>query len=87
MRFTCTSTRQKYRNVEANPEVAFSIADPEDVFRYLEVRGRVEKIEPDPEGAFFLELSARHAGPFTEPPADSPKRVVFVVRPTAVSCQ
>jgi PPOX class probable F420-dependent enzyme len=42
LRFTHTTKRQKYRNVTANPNVAMSISDPDNPYRYLEVRGVVE---------------------------------------------
>ena len=51
-------------------------------YRYLEVRGVVEEIIPDPTGAFYLELNDRYSGPLTEPPPDKADRVIIVVRPT-----
>ena len=47
LRFAHTTKRQKYRNVQSNPRVAMSISDPDDPYRYLEVRGDIERIEPD----------------------------------------
>lgn len=87
LRFTHTTKRQKYRNVTGHPQVALSIVDPDNPYRYLEVRGNVERIEPDPAGDFYMHLNDRYSGPSTEPPPDHPDRVVFVVRPTAVSKQ
>ncbi|CAN5414388.1 PPOX class F420-dependent oxidoreductase [soil metagenome] len=87
LRFTHTSKRQKYRNVTAHPEVAMSIADPDNPYKFLEVRGVVEEIVPDPTGEFYLRLNDRYDGPLTEPPADAPDRVILVVRPTAFSKQ
>ena len=87
LRFTHTSKRQKYRNIEANPNVAMSIIDPDNPYRYLEVRGVVEEIVPDPTGAFYLELNDRYSGPLTEPPPDKADRVIIVVRPTGYTKQ
>src|SRR4029078_1242288 len=87
LRFTHTTKRQKYRNVTAHPQVAMSIADPENPYNYLEVRGEVERIQPDPEGDFYMHLNDRYSGPFTEPPPDHPDRVVLVVRPTGYTKQ
>jgi PPOX class probable F420-dependent enzyme len=85
IRFSHTNFRQKYRNITANPAVAVAIVDPDDAYRYLEVRGVVERIDPDPTGAFFVELAKRYDAPFgTEPPTDAAERVIFVLRPTAV---
>ncbi|MEU4342298.1 PPOX class F420-dependent oxidoreductase [Nocardia sp. NPDC023852] len=50
--------RQKYRNIQRDPRVSVSILDPDDPYRYLEVRGRVVEIEPDP-GKTFLDQLAR----------------------------
>src|ERR1700761_8410701 len=47
IRLTHTSTRQKFANLSREPRVALSIADPEDQYRFLEVRGTVESIEDD----------------------------------------
>ncbi|MDT5397084.1 MAG: hypothetical protein QOK33_315 [Mycobacterium sp.] len=87
LRFTHTNRRQKYRNVTAHPQVAMSVADPDNPYKYLEVRGDVEQILPDPDGDFYMHLNGRYGGPFTQPPPDHPDRVVIVVRPTAYSKQ
>ncbi|HKS46498.1 MAG TPA: PPOX class F420-dependent oxidoreductase [Amycolatopsis sp.] len=85
IRFTHTNFRRKFRNIRANPAVAVSIIDPENPYRYLEVRGVVERIDPDPTGAFFVELAKRYDAPFgTNAPPDAADRVIFVVRPAAV---
>ncbi|ORA31433.1 PPOX class F420-dependent oxidoreductase [Mycobacterium aquaticum] len=85
LRFTHTTKRQKYRNVTAHPEVAMSIHDPDNPYRYLEVRGVVEEIVPDPTAEFFLKLNDRYSGSLTEVPPDAADRVVLVVRPTLYS--
>ena len=36
--------RQKDKNMERNPAVSLSIMDPDNPYRYLEVRGRVKEI-------------------------------------------
>lgn len=87
LRFTNTTTRRKYRNVTNEPRVAVSINDPDQPYRYLEIRGRVERIEPDPDAAFFAELAGRYSLSLDAPPPDAADRVVFVVRPEAVSYQ
>ncbi len=46
-----TTKRQKYRNVTAHPEVAMSIHDPDNPYRYLEERGVEDEIAPDPTAA------------------------------------
>ena len=87
LRFTHTTTRQKYRNVQAHPQVAMSVVDPDAPARYLEVRGEVEEVAPDPNGSFYLRLADRYGVDMPDPPPDAPDRVVLVVRPTGFSKQ
>jgi PPOX class probable F420-dependent enzyme len=70
LRFAHTTKRQKYRNVQSNPRVAMSISGPDNPYRYLEVRGDVERIEPDRAASFFLRLKDRYSG--DAPPPDAP---------------
>lgn len=84
---TNTTTRYKYRNVVANPAVSLSVNDPDAPYRYLEVRGTVERIDADPTGAFFHELAVRYGLDYEPPVGDAADRVVIVVRPVATSKQ
>jgi PPOX class probable F420-dependent enzyme len=85
--FTNSKNRYKYRNVTANPVVALSVTDPAQPYRYLEVRGVVERIDPDTTGEFFATLAERYQLPMDGPPPDVAHRVVYVIRPTAESHQ
>ncbi|WP_028927824.1 PPOX class F420-dependent oxidoreductase [Pseudonocardia acaciae] len=87
LRFTHTTRRAKLRNIEHNPHVSLSVLDPEKPYRYLQARGVVESITPDPTGAFYVELAHRYGRPDPAPPPDSPDRVVIAVRPFAYSKQ
>jgi PPOX class probable F420-dependent enzyme len=80
IRMTHTKTRQKFRNFAAEPRVALSIADPEDEYRFLEVRGVVEKIEDDDaEASFYKSLQHRYGMDYPIP--DAPVRVIVTIRP------
>ncbi|MFX5602669.1 PPOX class F420-dependent oxidoreductase, partial [Acinetobacter baumannii] len=57
--FTHTTTRQKYRNLQATPSMSFMVFDPDQPYRYIEVRGRLVDEVPDPEGAFYVRLGQR----------------------------
>ena len=48
IRLTHTSARQKFANLSREPRVALSIADPDDQYRFLEVRGTVESMRLTP---------------------------------------
>ncbi|MBS2038397.1 TIGR03618 family F420-dependent PPOX class oxidoreductase [bacterium] len=41
--------RLKDRNMRANPQVALSVVDPKNGYRYLELRGKVVEIEEGPQ--------------------------------------
>lgn len=79
IRFTHTTKRQKYRNLKHNPTMALSVIDPENVFRYLEVAGRLVEVVPDPEGAFYVRLQNRYGNPSQTPPPDRADRVILVM--------
>jgi PPOX class probable F420-dependent enzyme len=84
--FSQTTARQKYRNVQNDPRVALSIVDPENPYRYLEIRGIVERIDPDPDKAFIDSMAKKYMGqdryPWSQP---GDERVVLVVRPEHTS--
>ena len=82
LRLTHTKERHNYRNVRRDPRVALSVADPDDQYRYLQVRGVVEDIEDDPTGGFFQTLQRRYRGAAGEVP-DRAVRVILTIRPTA----
>jgi PPOX class probable F420-dependent enzyme len=82
VKFSQTKTRQKYRNVGRDPRLALSIVDPENPFRYLEVRGEVTKIEGDPDLDFINAMAKKYLGMDKYPnhqPGD--ERVVIFIAP------
>ncbi|MGE5132724.1 MAG: PPOX class F420-dependent oxidoreductase [Gemmatimonadota bacterium] len=83
---TATTRRQKHRNWQAQPAVALSITDPDRPSRYLEVRGRVEQINPDPGGAEFVRLAERYGMP-QGPPPDAADRIAVAIRPEHITTQ
>ena len=87
LRFTTTTDRRKHLNVVQDARVAVSVNDPERPYRYLEVRGVVERGEPDPSGEFFDVLARRYHLPYEAPVGDAPRRVVLVLRPTHATWQ
>lgn len=87
LRFTHTTRRAKLRNIEHNPHVSLSVLDPDQPYRYLQARGTVESITPDPTGAFYVELAHRYGRPNPAPPPDAEDRVIITVRPFAYSKQ
>ena len=82
IRFSQTTTRQKIRNLQRDPRVALSFVDENNPYRYLEIRGTVERIDPDPDYAFINSMAKKYLDqdvyPWTQP---GDERVVVVVRP------
>ena len=85
LRFTHTSKRQKFRNLQHNPSMSLAIMDPADPLRYLEVRGELVEAVPDPTGAFYVRLSSRYGEANPTPPPDSADRVILVMSVRSVS--
>jgi len=81
IRLTHTKNRQKYRNLQHEPRVALSIADPDDQLRFLEIRGVVESIADDDETASFYKGLQHRYGENYEI-TDIDVRVVVTIRPT-----
>ena len=79
LKLTHTKNRQKFANLEKEPRVALSIADPNDQYRFIEVRGRLESIEDDDEVAsFYKSLQARYGMDYEVP--DAPVRVIITIK-------
>jgi PPOX class probable F420-dependent enzyme len=79
IRFTHTTTRAKYRNLQSNPSMSLAVFDPQQPYTYLEVRGRLLEAIPDPTGAFYVVLGKRYGNADQQPPADSADRVILVM--------
>src|SRR3954471_21173579 len=65
-----TRARQKMRNLQHDPHVALSLTDPANPYRYIELRGTVERVDDDADRAFIEHLSQRYLGtpyPYHQP--------------------
>ena len=83
--FSQTKGRQKYQNLQREPRVAISIVDPANPYRYLEVRGKVVRIDEDPDKQFINKMAKKYIDQDVYPwnqPGD--ERVVIVVEPEKV---
>ncbi len=74
--------RQKDRNVRRDSRVAVAIQDPENPYRYLEIRGRVSEITESGADAHIDSLAKKYLGkdkyPFRAP---GEVRVIFKILP------
>jgi len=78
--------RQKDKNMQKNARVSLSILDPDNPYRYLEVRGTVDQITEEGADAHIDKMAKKYMGKDTYPyrnPAE--KRVIFKILPTRTS--
>lgn len=82
VKFSQTKARQKFRNLGRDPRIAFSLVDPDNPHRYLEIRGEVDRVEEDPDMDFINAMAKKHLGqdeyPFHQP---GDERTVVYVAP------
>ena len=79
IRMTHTRDRQKFRNLKHERRVSLSIFDPDDPYRFLEVRGVVESIEDDAAASVYRGLQERYGRVYEI--RDAAVRVVITIRP------
>ena len=79
LRFSHTSRRAKFRNLQQNPAMTVLVVDPGDAQRYLEITGRLAEWVPDPGGSFHLELAQRYGEDHAGPVPDAEHRVQLVM--------
>jgi PPOX class probable F420-dependent enzyme len=85
VKLSLNTSRQKTRNLQANPQVTFFVLDRADPMRTLEIRARAE-VAPDAGYAFADRLGAKYGGVNLRP-MDQPgeRRVVVTLRPVRVN--
>jgi PPOX class probable F420-dependent enzyme len=82
LKFSQTKSRQKVRNLKRDPRIAVSVHDPDQPYRYLEVRGRVVGFEDDPNNEFINRMAKKYLDvdeyPYHQP---GDERIVALVEP------
>ena len=71
---------QRYRNMNREPQIALSLVDSENPYRYQEIRGEVTRIDEDPNLDFINSMAKKYLGMNKYPnhqPGD--ERVVILV--------
>jgi PPOX class probable F420-dependent enzyme len=79
LRFTHTTYRGKFRNLQSNPSMSLLVIDDEDPQVYLELRGKLVDTIDDPAGDFYVRLGRRYGNPDQQPPPDKADRVILVM--------
>jgi len=78
--------RLKVRNMKRDPRVSLSVTDPQNPYRYMEIRGRVLEISVDQDGTVIDKLAKKYLGqdkyPFNQP---GDVRLTFKIEPLKVA--
>ena len=78
----------KARNIERDPRVAVAIQDPDDPFRYIQVRGEVISATTDGGAESIEALSQKYTGrPYPWYGGRDQKRVILTIKANSVSGQ
>ena len=85
-----TADRQKHKNMVERPTVTLMMFDPQNQFRYLEIRSVVEVITAEGGGESMNELSLLYTGKpkrygIEAPPREVSERLVYKIRPLHVN--
>ena len=60
--FNSITGRQKYRNIKKDPKVTLLITDPDNPYRYIEVRGKITVITSRKANEFVDALAKKYLG-------------------------
>jgi len=78
--------RQKDKNMKRDARVSLSIADPDNPYRYVEIRGKVAEISEAGADQHIDKMAKKYLGQDTYPYRKAEEvRVVYKVLPTKVS--
>jgi len=84
VRISLNTTRQKVKNLQANPKVSFMIIDPGNPYKYVELRGDAE-VTSDADYVFATKLGAKYGGAdLRERDKPGESRVVVTIKPARV---
>lgn len=80
--FNSAKGRQKDKNVRRDPRVAVTLMDPENPYRYLEVRGSVVEITEDGAAQHIDKMAKKYLGVDKYPyGAPGEQRVIYKIKP------
>jgi PPOX class probable F420-dependent enzyme len=84
IRLSLNTSRQKVKNLRANPAVNLFIHDSKAPTRYLELRGDAELVD-DPDYSFAQKAGAKYGADLRAFDGNNPHRVVVTIRPVRVN--
>jgi len=77
--------RVKDRNMSARPDVALVIMDPENPYRYIQIRGKVVKSVEEGARAHIDRLARKYLGKDFHPGNPDEVRVTYLIQPESFS--
>jgi PPOX class probable F420-dependent enzyme len=84
VKISLNTTRQKVKNLQANPKASFMIIDPANPYKYVELRGDAE-VTPDADYAFADKIGAKYGGAdLRERDKPGEGRVVVAIKPARI---
>ena len=86
IRVNTAKGRVKARNLKVESPVALAIMDPDEPYRYLQIRGRVRRLQEEGADAHIDSLAKKYLGkdkyPFSQP---GEVRVTYEIEPASAS--
>jgi PPOX class probable F420-dependent enzyme len=80
--------RVKARNMDAGARVALSILDPDNAYRYVQIRGRVTRVTEEGARAHIDSLAKKYLGKDVYPwHREGEVRIICEIEPVAVQAQ
>jgi PPOX class probable F420-dependent enzyme len=83
LKISVMTSRQKYKNLLANPRATLFILDPSSSGKTLEIRGEVE-IRPDPDKAQAALFAATYGSAASQWDPEGATRALLVLRPKRI---
>jgi PPOX class probable F420-dependent enzyme len=77
--------RVKDRNMRANPNIALAISDPQNPYRYIQIRGLVEEITTKGARDHINALSKKYTGNDVYAGPQDEQRVIYKIMPKQTS--
>lgn len=84
VKISLNTSRQKVRNLRADPKVTFFVLDRTAPTRYLELRGDA-LLADDPDYAFAARVGRKYGADLRSFDGDHPERIVVTIRPTRIN--
>jgi PPOX class probable F420-dependent enzyme len=77
--------RKKDRNMSANPEIAISVQDPDNPYRYVGIQGHIDEVTEDGAVAHINKLSHKYNGRDYPNLKSGETRVIYKIAPDRVT--